>query len=126
MDSERNPYYVIGVIDSYGAIHHQSLYLGDQFDKTHESLWPTIAHKRWRFNLSEWQLEKSVLSKETITPEEGEDIIAFIRKRYQPPYWLIEGEEWDAIGRARSGKAYEKHRRKWDRFWAKNQKKRIA
>jgi hypothetical protein len=126
MDSERKPYYVLGIIDSYGAIHHQSLYFGDEFDKTHDSLWPMETHKRWRFDLNEWNLEKSTLSKGTMTIAEQEDVIAYVRKRYTPPYWVIEGEEWEALGRPREGAAYEKHRRKWDRFWAKKDRKRTA
>ena len=124
MNPTEPPYYVIGVVDSYGAIHHAPLRLGEEWDKTHEILWPTITHKRWRFDLTEWNLEKSILSKENLTEAEAEDIIAFIRKHYKPPFWVIEGEEWEAIGRARSGPAYEKHRRKWDRFWAKQNQKR--
>jgi hypothetical protein len=126
MNRGDKPYLVIGIVDAYGAIHHQLIPFGKSGELTHDHYWPTQTHKRWRFNLYEWTLDNSMLSKDKLTAEEAEDVIAFLRKRYQPPYWLIEGEEWDAIGRARSGPAYEKHRRKWDRFWAKQNKKRSA
>jgi len=119
------PYYVIGCIDSYGAIHHMPLCSGEEDEKTHQALWPTIAHKRWRFNIREWQLENSVLSKEDLTPEEVEDIYAFLRKHYTPPLWLIQGEEWEALGRPRSGTAYEKHCAKWEEIYKKARETRI-
>lgn len=82
----------------------------------HDSLWPFQTHKRWRFSISDWRLENSPLSKENLTNSEAEDIIVLIRKHYTPPLWVIEGEEWEALGRPRSGKAYERHVKKWDRI----------
>jgi hypothetical protein len=111
---DEKPYWVIGIIDCYGAIHHQSIYLNDP--KMHDSQWPFQTHKRWRFGLSDWNLETSPFS-EKLTETEAEDILALIRKHYTPPLWVIEGEEWDALGRPRSGKAYDKHRRKWDKIY---------
>lgn len=105
---------VIGCIDSYGAIHHRPVYINKL--EYHESLWPTNTHKRWRFNLCDWSLDRSILSKEIITPEEAEDIEALIRKHYKVPLWVQEGDEWEALGRPRSGKAYQIHCRKWDKI----------
>lgn len=107
--------YVIGYIDAYGAIHHQPLTLESE-NKCHSHYWPLNSQKRWRFIISEWQLSNSVLSTDNLTPDEAENVIAFLRKHYTPPVWLIEGEEWEALGRPREGKAYKKHLRKWDRI----------
>ena len=112
---DEKPYCVIGIIDCYGAIHHSPLCIGEEYNG-HNQLWPFQTHKRWRFKISDWSLEKSILSKENLTETEAEDIIALIRKHYTPPLWVIEGEEWEALGRPRSGKAYERHVRKWDRI----------
>lgn len=117
--SDEEPYYVIGCIDAYGAIHHEPLCFGEESLKTHDMLWPQHTHKRWRFNLAEWKLERSVLSSESITPAEAEDIIARMRKHFKPPLWLIQGEEWDALGRPREGKAYERHCKRWERIYAR-------
>jgi hypothetical protein len=114
MDLNEKIFYVIGYIDSYGAIHHKALRLDDPQEHSH--YWPTQTHKTWRFVLSQWQLSNSILSKENLTEAEAEDVIAFVRKHYSPPLWVIEGEEWEALGRPRKGKAYEKHLRKWDRM----------
>lgn len=116
---KEEPYCVIGVIDSYGAIHHHPICIGGECI-THETLWPTITHKRWRFQLSEWQLENSVLSKENLTKEEGEIVTDFVGKHYKKPNWVLQGEEWDALGRPRSGKAYDKHCAKWDAIYKKS------
>jgi len=120
--SDEGPYYVIGCIDAYGAIHYEPLNIGEEWIKTHEALWPHNTHKRWRFNLVEWTLEKSVLSSESITSEEAEDIIARIRKHFKPPLWLIQGEEWEALGRPREGKAYERHCKRWERIYARKKR----
>lgn len=115
--SENDPYAVVGIIDSYGAIHHAPVSMGGECEfKTHETLWPGKSHKRWRFNLRDWQLEKSVLSALDMTEAERDDVVALIRKHYKPPNWLIEGEEWEALGRPREGADYRRHRRKWDRI----------
>ena len=118
MDALNKPYLVIGYIDAYGAIHHQLVPWGKAGEFTHDHFWPTQTHKRWRFNLAQWDLDNSILSKDKLTPEEGEDVIAFIRKRFTPPLWVIQGEEWEALGRPRSGKAYEQHERKWERIYS--------
>jgi len=106
------PSYVIGIIDAYGAIHHRPLFL-NQTAKQHDYYWPGQTHKRWRFIISEWLLSNSCLSKENLTPAEAEDVEALIRKHYTPPNWVLQGEEWEALGRPRSGKAYEAHEKKW-------------
>jgi hypothetical protein len=113
------PWAVIGIIDAYGAIHHRPIHFGDEF-KTHDFFWPNQTHKRWRLIISEWQLENSILTQENkLTPEEAEDVLAKCRKHYKPPLWLIRGEEWDAMGRPRSGAAYERFERRWERIFAR-------
>lgn len=111
------PYCVIGYMDAYGAIHHKLIPRGKESDWTHEHFWPTQTHKRWRFNLREWALDNSPLSKDKLTREEASDVIDFLRKRYNPPLWVIKGEEWEALGRPREGKAYERHCRRWERIY---------
>lgn len=110
--------WIIGYIDAYGAIHHQGL-TGDEPALTHDHYWPTCTHKTWRFLMCDWKLEDSPLSKENLTQAEKEDVEAFIRKHYTPPLWLIKGEEWDALGRPRSGKKYEAHCKKWDKIYGR-------
>lgn len=122
MNPDNEPYYVIGYVDAYGAIHHEPICMGEEWSKTHELLWPTQTHKRWRFNLSNWQLENSCLSRENLTEIEALDITALMRKHYNPPLWVIEGDEWEALGRPRSGKAYEEHTRKWEKIYADKRK----
>lgn len=116
---KEQPWLIIGIIDAYGAIHHQAIDRVNNQSQFHATYWPTAHHKRWRFILSEWDLQKSVLSKDSFTPEEAEDIIAYIRKRYNPPLWVQQGDEWEALGRPHSGAAYEKHERKWAKIMAK-------
>lgn len=122
--NRNKPYLIIGYVDSYGAIHHRLIPLGKAGEWTHDHYWPTQTHKRWRFNLIEWALDNSILSKDKLTPEEGEDVVAFIRKRFTPPLWVIQGEEWEALGRPRSGKAYERHEKRWERIYARKKKNR--
>ena len=114
---DKDPYCIIGVIDGYGAIHHEPLYPGDH--RTHEDIWPMTTHKRWRFNLSDWKLDQSVFSSESLGTAEKEMIYDCMRKHYTPPLWFLEGEEWEALGRPRSGKKYEEHTKKWDKIYGR-------
>lgn len=116
MKKTEQPWLIIGIIDAYGAIHHEAIYRDTNKSQFHETYWPDCHHKRWRFIMSDWELTKSILSTDTITPEEADDIETYIRKRYTPPNWLLEGEEWEALGRPREGKAYERHCAKWDKI----------
>jgi hypothetical protein len=121
------PYLVIGIVDAYGAIHHRLIPWGKSGELTHDHYWPTQTHKRWRFNLKEWQLDQSIFSTAKcngLEPGEGEDIEAYIRKRFKPPLWVIRGEEWEALGRPRSGKAYERHEKRWERILARRARNR--
>lgn len=121
MERKEQPWLIIGIIDAYGAIHHHAIYSNSPNTESqfHEHYWPNAHHKRWRFIMSDWDLQKSILSKDTITREEAEDIENYIRKRYTPPLWFLEGEEWEALGRPREGKAYERHQRRWKRIYKK-------
>ena len=118
MNSRPKIHFIIGIIDAYGAIHHRPLCLG-QTDKQHDYYWPEQTHKRWRFIISEWNLENSILSKETLTEVEADDIVALIRKHYTPPLWVIQGEEWESLGRPRTGASYERHIKKWETIYKK-------
>jgi len=116
------PWLIIGVIDAYGAIHHQAIdRLNDQ-SQFHMHYWPDVHHKRWRFVMLDWKLENTVLSRDMMSESEREDVVAYIRKRYQPPPWVLQGEEWEALGRPREGAAYEKHDKKWDRIMRLNKR----
>jgi len=115
---KEEPYLIIGIIDAYGAIHHRPVMLGCT-DKMHDYYWPGQTHKRWRLIISDWQLSNSCLSKDNLTEAESEDIYALLRKHYTPPKWLIKGEEWEALGRPHSGKAYEEHTKKWDKIYGR-------
>jgi hypothetical protein len=106
--------FVIGYIDAYGAIHHHGYNAGQSTIPDHAGLWPMQTHKLWRFKVSDWQLENSILSKENLTKVEAMDVEAFLLKHYTPPNWWLQGEEWIALGRPRSGKKYEAHCKKWD------------
>jgi hypothetical protein len=111
---DQDIYCVIGCIDHTGAIHHKGIKLGER--SMHGDHWPGVTHKRWRFSVRDWELDYSLRPGDKLTCTEAEDVIALIRKYYNPPAWVLEGEEWEALGRPRSGKAYEKHRRKWDKI----------
>ena len=113
------PWLIIGIIDSYGAIQHQAIDRINNQSQFHETYWPSVHHKRWRFIISEWSLQKSILSKDSFTTVECQDIEAYLRKRYNPPNWWLEGEEWEALGRPRSGKEYEEHTKKWDKIYGR-------
>ncbi len=95
----------IGIIDGYGAIHFRLLTLGEGGDIQHETLWPG-KNRRWRFGISDWNLEKSALSSEGFTEAECEDIIALMRRKISPPMWVIRGEIWESFGRPRDGAKY--------------------
>jgi len=71
----------------------------------------------YSFRITAKKWFRRIVSKDSFTPAEMEDIEAYIRKRYTPPNWFIEGEEWEALGRPRSGKAYEEHTKKWDKIY---------
>ena len=58
-----------------------------------------------------------MLSKGNLTQAEALDVEAAMRKYYTPPKWVIKGEEWEALGRPRSGKTYEEHCKKWDKIY---------
>lgn len=115
-NEKEEPWMVIGVIDSYGAIHLKKHFMGDTLD--HSALWPT-AQKRFRFVIKDWDLLRSPLSKESISPEEAEDVIAAIRKILTPPEWVLRGEAWEAAGRPH-GKAGDR----FDRDYEKQKQKK--
>lgn len=119
------PYLVIGIVDAYGAIHHKLVPAGKSGEWTHDQFWPTQTHKRWRFNLTKWELDNSLMScilRTRLTPEESEDICALMRRKFKPPLWVIQGEEWEALGRPHSGKALERHEKRWARIYARQRK----
>ena len=40
--------WIVGYIDSRGAIHHTAVKMNDSVD-SHRKLWPTIHHGKWRW-----------------------------------------------------------------------------
>jgi hypothetical protein len=107
------PWQFIGVVDSYGAVLSQPLY-GFNNEPTHEELWP-YAQKRWRFVISDWSINKSILSKENLTDEDCEAVLSHMEKKaaHLKPRWARQGDAWDAAGRPR-GKKYEKWLADWE------------
>lgn len=115
--SDNEPYAIVGIIDAYGAIHHRPIYMDTPHEELfHEYHWPQQTHKRWRFTIADWKLDGGFWSKEALTIAEKEDLCAFLRRHYKPPLWVLQGEEWDALGRPHSGAAYEKHIAKWEKI----------
>ncbi len=109
---EDNPYIqIIGIIDSYGALDYRKLRLND-IDLMHGFYWPGIFHKRWRFIISDWGLDKFPLNKEELTPDDIDRIFATMRKIVEPPIWFLEGEIWEELGRPRKGKKYILYKKK--------------
>lgn len=111
MPEEAKPWCVIGYIDAYDAIHYQPITHESKF-QMHSYYWPNQTHKTWRFNLHEWQLDNSILSKDKLTKEEVGRIYELMRKKFQPPIWILEGEIWDKLGRPSTGKKYALYEKK--------------
>lgn len=106
---------VIGVVDSYGAVHCKKIYDFGGDNPTHYDLWPMI-QKRWRFKVSDWQIDKSPLSKENLTAEDCEAILSRMRKIVKVPHWVLQGEAWHKAGRpTRDSKAGKKFFEKWEK-----------
>jgi hypothetical protein len=123
MKTETDPIVcIIGYIDAYGAIHYKAIPLGKSGEWTHDTFWPTQTHKRWRFEIDEWMIDDSVLSKDNLTPVEMADVTALMRRKFKPPLWVIQGEEWEALGRPHSGKALERHEKRWARIYARQRR----
>lgn len=103
---------VLGIVDSYGAVHCHKLYLEDRSHPDHVTLWP-VAQKRFRFMVRDWDIQKSPLSAVDFTAEDCEAIQSKMRKILLVPEWVLKGEAWNAAGRPR-GKAQERFNKKWD------------
>lgn len=104
--------YVIGLIDGLDRLYYERCVSED--GKTHESLWPTNTHKKWRFRPDNWELDQSIMSGVKLTDDDGIRVCELMRKILVPPNWFIEGELWDAAGRPR-GKAQEVFRVRCER-----------
>jgi hypothetical protein len=72
---------IIGYINSYDKI---CCRLCDRFSvtATHSHQFPLQTHKLFRFLINEWQLDDSVFSKDNLSQNEKEDVVAFIEKNY--------------------------------------------
>lgn len=107
--------WVIGYIDSYGAIHSKFIEFKDKYTSpNHNYYWPTQHHKLWRFNSHGWDLSNSVLGKDRLTPEDADKVMEFLRTKLIPPEWVLHGEAWEAAGRPR-GKAQDKFEREYQK-----------
>lgn len=102
---------VVGIIDAYGALHYRKCKLGDEI--AHEHYWPNQTHKRWRFDVSDWDLEVSVLSAK-LDEAEADAVLAEMEKVLIPPEWFARGKAWDEAGRPH-GKKGDAFDRKWER-----------
>ena len=85
---------VIGFVDSHGAVHLRKGRLGEHL--YHADFWPMQAHKLWRFQVNEWQLEDSILSREPLNEEEADAVIRAIRREVRPPEWVLDNEAREA------------------------------
>ena len=45
--------YILGIIDSYDAIHSEFISKNNRGNYCREDFWPTQTHKRWRWNFDE-------------------------------------------------------------------------
>jgi hypothetical protein len=106
---------IAGIVDAYGAVHFAEQRIGGE-PVFHEELWPN-AQKRWTFILSEWEITKSCLSKENLTPEDCEAIGRAIRKKHTPPRWYLWGEFWDKHGRPQHGKKRDSVLKKFQKLY---------
>ena len=80
---------VIGIIDSYDAVHYKKIMCDSSSDDMyHETHWPCVKSKRWRFNIREWQLEQSILSETKINKEDSDRIYALMEKICIKPMWM--------------------------------------
>lgn len=106
----KTPAWIVGVIDSYGAVHCKKVFYGDN-RTMHDSLFPDVFHKRWRLLVSQWDLSISPCS-DALSDEDYEAVQRAVRRLVTPPAWVAENEAWDTAGRPR-GEAYEKFLHDW-------------
>lgn len=99
-------FYVIGIIDHNDAIHYEKIFYDDKDYKDHSTFWP-LKNKRWRFEISDWNLTTSVLSADGFSEIEKNNIIDLMRRKFTPPDWFIRGEIWEKHGFPRTGKKYD-------------------
>ena len=102
---------VIGVIDSYDALHFHKVLDGERA-ALHDDFWPHIHHKRWRFKVRDWELDTSIMTKGSLTEEDCERVEALMRKILVVPEWVRRGDAWVAAGRPH-GKAAERFSDAW-------------
>lgn len=96
---------VVGIVDSNGAIDYRKVPENEcLYNYCHDHLWPTKTHKRWRFIVSEWELDQSILSANNLTEEDQESIMTLMKKLFEAPNHVLEGEYWEALGRPRDEK----------------------
>lgn len=69
---------IVGVIDSYDSVHSEYCELGKP--RFHEEIWPTICHKRWRWNFEDG-LSKSFLG-ERLSDEDFDRVMSHLTRKY--------------------------------------------
>lgn len=112
MKELKTPAWIVGVIDSYGAVHCKKVFMGGN-KIMHGSLFPSEHHKRWRFLVREWDLTVSPGS-DSLSPEDFEASLQAVKKIVSPPEWVLQGEAWEAAGRP-TGEAYEKFLKNYEK-----------
>ena len=103
---------VVGIIDANDALHYKIV--KDATIETHDMLWPTQCHKRWRFWIHSRKIDTSVYSLASLTIEDQDRIMELMKKILPVPRYERRTEAWDKAGRPR-GKKYDKWLDKWDK-----------
>lgn len=71
--------WVVGILDSYGAVHSVSFHFEKADEFTHGELWPMQMHGRWRIMNGEF----SSLQGDEFDIEQYDHIIQHVKKKYK-------------------------------------------
>ena len=115
-ETEKECWQVIGIVDSYGAVHCEKLY-GFDFSADHNTFWRGRL-KRWRFYVYDWKLDTSCLG-DNLDPEDVEAVMNKMRKILPIPLWVQKNDAWEAAGRPH-GKAGDKFEKSWNKAHPQN------
>ena len=74
---------IIGVVDNHGVVHSDIYITGDNSDKTHDEIWPTIRHNKWRWSADSGIKLSMITDGDTLTPADFDSIIQHVKKIYK-------------------------------------------
>ena len=77
--------WIVGIIDSYGAVHSKFCPLHDGGLKSHEELFHSNIMKRWRWSYSDG-VSNSCLSTR-LDVEEWDKVFRHITRKFRIPFW---------------------------------------